>query len=54
MADERMVVLVTGGTGLVGNAIKDVVNGEKANNREEWIFLSSKDGNLWYYMQLIT
>lgn len=37
---------MTGGTGLVGKAIQYVVeNGEKRPN-EEWIFASSKDGDL--------
>ena len=39
------VILVTGGTGLVGKAIETVVQEEKDPN-EEWIFLSSKDANL--------
>lgn len=41
------VVLVTGGSGLVGRAIRDVVQGgAERRNDEEWIFLSSKDGDL--------
>ncbi|XP_052807448.1 GDP-L-fucose synthase-like [Mya arenaria] len=45
MAD-KSVILVTGGTGLVGSAIKYVVeNGEKRAN-EEWVFACSKDGDL--------
>jgi GDP-L-fucose synthase len=42
---EKSVVMVTGGSGLVGMAIKDFV---EANPREgeEWVFLSSKDGDL--------
>lgn len=39
------VVMVTGGTGLVGSALKKVI-GEEANTKEQWIFLSSKDGDL--------
>ncbi|GMH83162.1 hypothetical protein TrVE_jg3744 [Triparma verrucosa] len=41
------VVLVTGGSGLVGSAIKDFVEnkGGRAEG-EEWVFLSSKDGDL--------
>lgn len=41
------VVLVTGGSGLVGQAIKDFVE-EDGNTKagETWIFLSSKDGDL--------
>jgi len=42
---ERMVVLVTGGSGLVGSGIKTVVE-EEGRPNETWIFLSSKDANL--------
>ncbi|KAK6187811.1 hypothetical protein SNE40_005752 [Patella caerulea] len=46
MASGKSVILVTGGTGLVGKAIEKVVNdGEKKEN-EEWIFVSSKDADL--------
>ena len=38
---ERMVVLVTGGSGLVGSGIKTVVE-EEGRLNETWIFLSSK------------
>ena len=38
---ERMVVRVTGGSGLVGSGIKAVVE-EEARPNETWIFLSSK------------
>ncbi len=40
------IVLVTGGSGLVGQAIQTVIRegGKEAN--EEWVFLSSKDANL--------
>lgn len=38
-------VLVTGGTGLVGSAIKHIVEQEKVAD-EEWVFCSSKDANL--------
>lgn len=37
-----MIVLVTGGTGLVGKAIETVTR----DAEEQWIFLSSKDANL--------
>ncbi|KAG6875685.1 hypothetical protein C0992_002837 [Termitomyces sp. T32_za158] len=46
------VVLVTGGTGLVGKAIKHVVETEPVGSRfgkkegETWIFASTKDGDL--------
>lgn len=42
-----MRVLVTGGSGLVGQAIQHVVKEEGgAKEGEEWIFLTSKDANL--------
>lgn len=40
------VVLVTGGTGLVGKALEGVVN-SSPNPKEKWVFLSSADGDLW-------
>lgn len=40
------VVLVTGGTGLVGKALEDVVT-SNPNPQEKWVFLSSADGDLW-------
>ena len=42
----KKVVMVTGGTGLVGQALKEQVELE-ANPDEEWVFLSSRDGDLW-------
>ncbi|GAU97589.1 hypothetical protein RvY_08862 [Ramazzottius varieornatus] len=39
------VIMVTGGTGLVGRAIQKVVEEEKRKD-ERWIFLSSKDADL--------
>ena len=38
---EKKVVLVTGGSGLVGSGIKAVVE-EEARTNETWVFLSSK------------
>ncbi len=43
-AKER-IVLVTGGSGLVGHALKQMVSSEEADNGT-WIFLSSKDADL--------
>lgn len=43
---EKKVVLVTGGTGLVGRAIEFIATGEEKCADEEWHFLSSKDGDL--------
>ncbi len=37
--------MVTGGSGLVGQAIRTVV-AEEAQPNEHWVFLSSKDGDL--------
>ena len=45
----KQVVLITGGSGLVGQAIKAVVAEEHArgeNTNQEFVFLSSKDGDL--------
>jgi len=41
----KKVIMVTGGTGLVGRGIQAAVEMDKRDD-EEWIFLSSKDGNL--------
>jgi GDP-L-fucose synthase len=45
--------LVTGGSGLLGSAIKHIIETEPVGSRfgkatvdEQWIFLSSKDGDL--------
>jgi hypothetical protein len=46
------VILVTGGTGLVGKAIEHVINSEPEGSRfgkkpgETWIFVGSRDGDL--------
>lgn len=48
----KKVILVTGGTGLVGSAIKYVIETEPQNSRfgkhddEEWIFARSSEGDL--------
>ena len=46
MSAEKFKVLVTGGTGLVGKAIQKIVETEEHRPNEEWIFLSSKEGDL--------
>jgi len=43
--EAKSIVMVTGGSGLVGCAIRDFVKSHPKDN-EEWIFLSSKDGDL--------
>jgi hypothetical protein len=50
---DMKVVLVTGGSGLVGSAIKKVVETEEKREDEKWIFLGSKDGDLWYVANLL-
>lgn len=45
---EDKIIMVTGGSGLVGSAIQDYVIGEGKRDHEKWIFLSSKDGDLTY------
>jgi len=44
------VILVTGGTGLVGYALQRVIEDESSKDaNESWIFLSSKDADLTDY-----
>lgn len=45
MSNFEKIILVTGGTGLVGRAIEEVIKKENLTN-EKWVFLSSKDGDL--------
>jgi GDP-L-fucose synthase len=40
------VVMVTGGSGLVGAAIREYVEGTGALENESWIYLNSKEGDL--------
>lgn len=53
------VVLVTGGTGLVGKAIEYIIENEPQGSRfgkqsgEKWIFASSRDADLRYSPNLI-
>ena len=39
---DNRVILVTGGSGLVGKALQEIACGSNS----EWIFLNSKDGDL--------
>lgn len=54
------VVLVTGGTGLVGKAIEYVIEHEPEGSRfgklpgEKWIFASSRDADLRYYSRPVS
>lgn len=45
MSGDKKVILVTGGSGLVGRAIQKIVQEDKRED-EEWIFIGSKDANL--------
>ena len=44
--DSPSVILVTGGSGLVGAAIRAFIDEEGGKKDEKWVFLSSKDGDL--------
>lgn len=46
MSGDRRTILVTGGSGLVGKAIEQIVNSEEKRENETWIFASSKDVDL--------
>lgn len=41
----QKIVLVTGGTGLVGKAIENSIKNQETD--EKWVFVGSKDANLW-------
>jgi len=42
-------ILVTGGSGLVGSAIRNIASGEEFREDEEWIFTTYHDADLTYY-----
>ena len=48
MASSGRVILVTGGTGLVGKGIEHVVGLDDDYKKDKFVFLSSKDGDLRY------
>lgn len=59
MSENKCVILVTGGSGLVGQAIKTIIDEEKLQNNgsskdETWIFCGSKDGDLRYINYFLT
>jgi GDP-L-fucose synthase len=43
---DQKVIIVTGGTGLVGKGIEAALAKGEARDNERWVFLSSKDGDL--------
>lgn len=45
-SDQNITVLVTGGTGLIGSAIKRIIENGNSNKNEKFVFVSSKDGDL--------
>ena len=47
MSGQNKIILVTGGAGLVGSAIQSVVSKDERSD-EKWIFVNSKDADLWY------
>ncbi|XP_046669060.1 GDP-L-fucose synthase isoform X8 [Homalodisca vitripennis] len=49
--DGKKLVLVTGGTGLVGKAIQHIVSHEENRPDETWIFVGSKEADLRDYKQ---
>lgn len=50
MSSEKVKILVTGGTGLVGKALEKIVQTEESRPNEEWLFVSSKDADLTYVL----
>ena len=53
-AQQAKVVLVTGGTGLVGSAIRDFVHSDRYPlNGETWIFHGSRDADLRYPLNCV-
>ncbi|VDN07845.1 unnamed protein product [Thelazia callipaeda] len=44
--DNVMTVLVTGGTGLLGRALQQIVTTEEARSNEKWIFVGQQDCDL--------
>merc|ERR1719507_2353349 len=44
--EDKKIIMVTGGSGLVGCGIRQAIETTEKQVNEEWIFLTSKDGNL--------
>ena len=50
IAMSENVIMVTGGTGLVGKAVEWVIENEQAKpGNERWVFVGSKDADLTDY-----
>lgn len=54
MADDEKIILVTGGSGLIGKALQSVVTAScnESSVNEKWIFVGSKEANLWQVEKL--
>ena len=52
MSGDKKVILVIGGTGLVGCAIQKIIQEDKTKN-EEWVFVGSKDADLRYIFNFL-
>jgi len=46
MGDQKKVIMVTGGSGLVGHGIRAAIDKEGKRGDEEWVFVPSKDADL--------
>ena len=46
--DEAKVIMVTGGSGLVGNGIRHIIETEEAREDERWVFVDSADADLTF------
>merc|ERR1712241_555819 len=44
--EDKKIIMVTGGSGPVGCGIRQAIETTEKRDNEEWIFLTSKDGNL--------
>jgi GDP-L-fucose synthase len=45
-SSSEIIVLVTGGSGLVGMAMQEYIQKSGLSSQESWVFLSSQDGDL--------
>ena len=52
-SEEMDIILVTGGTGLVGNALKTIIESDR-NENEIWHFVGSKDADLRLYILIFS
>lgn len=43
---KNKVILVTGGTGLVGKSLQKIVDNEEKKEDEKWVFVGSSEADL--------